>query len=219
MSMIGHNQPPLAERLALDYAELTALATETLALVPADLRPIASDEEAAAATETAAEIKRVIDQADKAHKAEKQPWLDGGRTVDGFFRFRDGLTAAAKRVTTAIDRHLTEKRRAAQAEQAALEKREREAAAMFGGDEPAAATPIAPEATRVVSFSGAMAAGSVRWDFRVTDAAKVPREYLMVNEPAIRAALAGLKAQGKKVEEVQIPGVEAFEAVRAAIRR
>ena len=55
--MIGHNNPPLAERLPLDHAALLALAHEHAAMVPNDLRPIEDDDEAAAYTDTAAEIK------------------------------------------------------------------------------------------------------------------------------------------------------------------
>lgn len=218
-AVIGGNLPPLGERLLLDYSGIVTDAKDAIDDVPSSVPTPCDDMQAGAYVDQAAAIKALLDEANGYHETEKKPFLDGGREVDNFFRFRADLKAAADRLARAVGAYQTAKRNAAIKAQQEQEKREREAAEMFGGDEPAAPTPIAPEATRVVSFSGAMAAGSVRWDFRVTDAAKVPREYLMLNEPAIRAALAGLKAQGKKVEEVQIPGVEAFEAVRAAIRR
>lgn len=54
------------------------------------------------------------------------------------------------------------------------------------------------------------AAASVKWVHEVTDAAQVPRQYLMVNEAALKAAIAG----GAR----EIPGVRIFEQVRTAIR-
>jgi len=42
------------------------------------------------------------------------------------------------------------------------------------------------------------------WDFRITDPSKLPREYLIPNEAAIRSVVKGLKGQ------TNIPGVEVF---------
>ncbi len=43
------------------------------------------------------------------------------------------------------------------------------------------------------------------WDFEITDAAAIPREYLIVNETAIRKVVGALKG------ETKIPGIRAFE--------
>jgi hypothetical protein len=87
-----HNEPPLADRLALDHADLVKEATEAAALVPDSIRAIETDEEAAAYTDTAADIKGILSQADAAFTVEKAPWLAGGRAVDEFFAFRKELT-------------------------------------------------------------------------------------------------------------------------------
>lgn len=205
-----HNQPPLSDRLAMDHADLVKQATDAAALVPATIRPIETDEEAAAYTDTAADIKAVIKLADAAFKVEKQPWLDGGKTVDGFFSFRATLAAAAGRCVDAINarqRILLAAKRKADAE--AAEKARKEAIA-FDEPVPVAAPVVVKEAARVVSFSGAKASASVKWAHRVTDPDQVPRQYLMVNEAAIKAAVAG----GTR----SIPGVEIYEDVRTAIR-
>lgn len=218
-AVIGGNAPPLAEQLALDHADITRWSTAAVAMVPADIRAPASDEEAADYTDNAAHIKEVLDDANKAHTEAKKPWLDGGRTVDNFFRFRVELQAAATRLSGAIGIYQTAKRAAAMKAQAEADKREREAARIFGGDEPTAAPAPAPKVVAITSASGAQVSGSVRWEHRVVDAALIPRQYLMVNEAALKAAVAGLKAQGGKVDDAKIPGVEIYEAVRAAIRR
>lgn len=224
-----HNEPPLADRLALDHADLVKEATEAAALVPDSIRAIETDEEAAAYTDTAADIKGILSQADAAFTVEKAPWLAGGRAVDEFFAFRKDLTAAVKRVTSALDTRanlLLAQQRRREAEEAAAAKaaadaeteRLRREAAAFDEPVPAPVTAayVAPapvkDVARVVSIStGNKASASVTWTHRVVDADKVPRQFLMVNEAAIKAAI---KGGTRKIE-----GVEIFEAAKTAIRR
>ena len=206
-----HNQPPLADRLALDHADLLKRVTEACELVPATIRPIADEDEAAAYTDTAKAVKAVLADADAAFKIEKQPWLDGGRTVEGFFAFRANLKAAADRVVAALNaraRAVIEAQRKADAEAAEQARKE---AAMFDEAPPApvAAAPV-KDVARVVSFTGAKATASVKWKGEVTKPEDVPRQYLMVNQAAIDAAIKG----GVR----EIPGVRIFEDVRTAIR-
>lgn len=62
------------------------------------------------------------------------------------------------------------------------------------------AVPVVPEApVKVAGLST-----RERWAFRVTDASKLPREYLMPDESAIRAVVNGLKGN------TRIPGVEVY---------
>ena len=64
----------------------------------------------------------------------------------------------------------------------------------------------------MVTVSGHVAATArTVWRHRVVDLEKVPRAYLMVNDAAIKAAIAG----GMR----SIEGVEIFEDVVTAIRR
>lgn len=210
-AVIGGNEPPLADRLAIDHAELLKIAAEKADLVPATIRPIETDEEAGAYTDTAAAIKAVIKEADAAFKVEKQPWLNGGKTVDGFFSFRATLAAAAGRCVEALNarqRALLAAKRKADAE--AAEKARKEAEAFDEAPPtPVVAAPV-KDVARVVSFSGAKASASIKWTHRVTDPDKVPRQYLMVNDAALKAAVAG----GAR----SIEGVEIYEDVRTAIR-
>lgn len=213
------NEPPLADRLALDHADLVKRSLEAIDLVPEQVRAIQSDEEAQAYTDTAADIKKVLKEADAAFTPEKKPWLDGADTIDSFFAFRKKLKASADRSVAAINAwrnlQLANKRKAEALEAERLRK---EAEAF---DEP---TPVAPplvkpqEATRVVSTSGAMASGGVKWDYRIVDFNAIPHAYLAENRPAITAAIAGLKAWGIDVKDAKIPGLEIFETMRTAIR-
>lgn len=226
---IGGNQPPLADRLAVDHADLVKEATEAGALVPASIRAIETDEEAAAYTDTAAHIKGIIVQADAAFAVEKKPWLDGGRTVDDFFAFRKALAEAVKRVTAALNARADairaavrkaeaeEAERARQAAAAETERLQKEAAA-FGEEPPAPVTPVyvAPVAVkdmaRIVSAdTGNKAVVSTKWVHSVTDRAAVPREYLMVDDEAIKLAIKrGVRS---------IPGVDIYETANTSIRR
>ncbi len=224
-----HNEPPLADRLALDHADLVKEATEAAALVPAEIRAIESDEEAGAYTDTAADIKALIETADAAFENEKKPWRDGAKAVDDFFAFRKTLDAAVKRVRAALDvranllfaqqrKREAEEAEAARVAAAAETERLRKEAVAFDEPPPAAVVPVytAPvpikDVARIVSIAtGNKASTSVKWTHLVTDPDKVPRQYLMVNEAAIKAAVAG----GTR----KIDGVEIFEAAKTAIRR
>lgn len=235
-AVAGDNQPPLAERLAADHADLKKRADEAAELVPEELRAIASDEEADAYTETARTIKDLIADADKAFEPEKEPWRVGGKTVDDFFRFRSTLEAKAKKVVAAISTYQTAKlvaQRKAEAEAAeaarkaaaAETERLRKEAEAFDEEPPpvvqAAWVPpvVAKEAVRVVTSTGAKASGSLKWDYEITKADDLPRDLLIPNLPAIKARVDALKANGTKLEDAKIAGVRIFERINTSIRR
>lgn len=235
-AVAGDNQPPLAERLAADHADLKKRAAAAAELVPEQLRAIETDEEADAYTETAGTIKDVIADADKAFTPEKEPWLTGGRVVDDFFAFRKGLKAKADKVVFAINlwqnKKLADQRRAdAEAAEAARKAAEaenerlRKEAEAFDEEPPpvvqAAWVPpvVAKEAVRVVTSTGAKASGSLKWDYEIVKADDLPRDLLIPNLPAIKARVDALKANGTKLEDAKIAGVRIFERVQTAIRR
>lgn len=215
-----HNEPPLADRLALDHVELVKRATEAAALVPDELRSVENDEEVEAYTQTASDIKDVIVAGDKAFAVAKKPWLDGGRAVDDFFAFRKTLAAAAKRAVDAINAYQRAQLAAKRKAEADAAERARLAATPFDDEPPAAPAPVVvKEAVRVVTSGGTKATGTLKWKPRVIDFAQVPRQYLVVNERALQAAVDGLKAQGGKIEDAKIPGVEVYEDIQTSIRR
>lgn len=210
-----HNQPPLADRLAIDHAALAAEIKEAAAMVPDELAPIANEEDAGGYTETAKALRDLVGTTgtvEKARKAEKDQILKDGRTIDGFFQaMAEPGKKALERVLAEINRYqrakLDAERKAAQER----EEAERKAAALFDEPPPTTAAPVVvKDAARVTSFSGAKATASRKWVHEVTNAAEVPRQYLMVNDAAIKAAIAG----GTR----EIPGVRIYEDVRTAIR-
>lgn len=218
-AVIGNNEPPLADRLAANHADLVKRAVEAIDLVPEQVRAIQSDEEAQAYTDTAADIKKVLKEADAAFTPEKKPWLDGADTVDSFFAFRKKLKASADRAVGAINRWRDLQLAARRKAEAAEAERLRKEAEAFDEPPPVAAPPPKPqEVTRIVSTSGAMASGGVKWDYRIVDFNAIPHDYLAENRPAITAAIAGLKARGIDVKDAKIPGLEIFETMRTAIR-
>lgn len=207
----GHNEPPLSERLTASHADLVKRATEALDLVPDVLRPIQSDDEADAYTETAKTLLDMKDEADAAFAPEKAPWLAGGRIVDTFFAFRADLKTKADRAKAALNVWQNAKlaaQRKADAQAAAQAAKE---AALFDEPAPVAAPTVVKEAVRVVTASGAKASGSIKWKGEVEDIDLVPRQYMRVNQDAIDAAVKG----GTRA----IPGVRIFETINTSIRR
>jgi hypothetical protein len=211
MSMIGHNQPPLGERLEIDHASLAQQASDVLALDA--LPPIMVDDDLAIYSERAKALKGVAGMIEKARKAEKDQILKDGRTIDDFFgKLTKPVKDAADAIVAKINdwqRKKLEAERKARAEQ---ERKEQEAARIFGDEPPPLSAPVAAkEAARVVASSGRVtAAASTVWRHRVVDPEKLPRRFLMPNDAAIKAAIAG----GAR----EIPGVEVFEEVRTVIR-
>jgi hypothetical protein len=205
-----HNAPPLADRLEIDHASLSQQAREVLNLPGLD--PIMGDEDLEAYSERAKALKGVVSVIEKARKAEKDQILKDGRTIDDFFkRLAKPLEDAANAVVSAINvwqRAKLEAERKRQAEEAA---KAREEAPPFEGT-PRIVQAKPQEAARVVSSATGrvQAVASTVWRHEVTDPQAVPRQYLMVNEAAIKAAVAG----GAR----DIPGVRIFEDVRTAIR-
>ncbi len=100
---IGHNQMPeaidpiagLNMRLTSRYADLIARFRDLevgCARVP---DPIASEEDAATATDFIAQCQVQLRKAEAAHKREKELFLRAGRAVDAFFKRRCEKLAAA----------------------------------------------------------------------------------------------------------------------------
>lgn len=207
-----HNAPPLAERLQLDHEALAQQVAAALALEA--LPPIFSDDDLPAYSERAKALKEVAGKVEKARKTEKDQILKDGRTIDDFFKSMVlPVTQAADAIVAAINaqqrKMLEERRRADEAARKAAEA----AATPFDDPEPVVQMmPVkAAEAARVVSSSGRVAAtASTVWRHEVTDPTAVPRHYLMINEAAIKAAIAG----GLR----EIPGVRIFEDIKTVVR-
>lgn len=206
MSTMGHNMPPLSERLEIDHASLEHQVQEALALDALD--PIMGDDDLVDYSARAKVLKGVGAMVEKARKAEKDQINKDGRTVEDFFKkMSSPLTAAADAIVSAINAWQRKKLE----EQRRVEREAAEAAKVLQLEEaPAAPAPV-KEVARVVSAAGKVtASANTFWTFRITDPAAVPTRYLKVDEAAIKAAVAG----GVR----EIDGVEIYEDVRTAIR-
>jgi hypothetical protein len=140
---IGHNQPPglvdpidgLNTRLATSHADLVARFRDLeLACARApDL--VASEEDAATATDFIAQCQTHIKKAEAAHKKEKELFLKAGRAVDAFFKRRcEKLSMVLVPVVSRLKVYRdeiaeTERQRHEEARRAAEEEARRAAAA------------------------------------------------------------------------------------------
>lgn len=207
---IGHNMPPLSERLEIDHASLAQQVADALALEP--LSPIFTDEDAETYTERAKHLKKIAATVEKARKAEKEQILRDGRTVEDFFKtLVKPVDDACQSVVVALNAFQRKKLEEEKARQRAEEEAARAAATPFD-DEPARTRAAPVAAARVVSSTTGKVSATTRrvWRHRVVYLDKVPRQYLMVNDAAIKAAVAG----GVR----EIPGVAIYEDVQTAIR-
>lgn len=206
------NNPPLSERLDLQYDDLRSDIARALDGVTPPT--VASDDDALAAAALAKPLREMQSRIEREFKAEKAYFLESGRTVDSFFKkIRVELDATVAAIAAAVNAFQEKKR----ADQRAAEAAARKAAALF--DEPAPVVAAPKEAVRVASAAAGVAvSGRVDWKFEVVDAALLPRDLLMPNEAAIKARVAGLKATLSNVDDAKIPGVRIFEKVGSTFR-
>ncbi len=243
---IGDNQPPPPQPLSppeiytyLEYAAATVLErlTQVMAVLRADAEVPITDDDILGAVAEHAKAATALERAFEALRKEtKEPFLDGGRAVDGWFLTRvEPLKALRSRVDANSLTYLNTKRRAAEAkaaeearkareELADAERKAREAASLdpFADDAPFAALAEAQEhadkaaaaaeakpadATRTYSDAGVATSIKRRWSWRVANFAAVPREFLTVDAAKVRAAMSERDQNSGKPTAV-IPGIE-----------
>ena len=142
----------------------------------------------------------------------------------------DELTNAKTMIQGLISAYLTEKERArleaeaALAQQEAHEKAQEEAeiAAMFGNAEPPPPVEETPQAILLppkvekTVVSNVRQVKVARWN--ITDASKLPREFLSVDESKIRTFANDKMKAGIDLKSIQIDGIEFFEEISAQLR-
>lgn len=212
MDALQSNHPPVSEYLALNYEGLKAEIEKALAALGEIT--IASDEDIVAAREKIKPLKALQAKAEGNRVEEKQPFLDGERDVDRFFKdLRAELDKAVNDITAKANAYQAKKREEARKVDAA---KARIAAAM---QEKVPTAPLPKETVRVTTATGVVAAsGTVKWDYEIEDATLLPRELLMPNKDAIKAKIAGLKVMGGKIEDAKVPGLRIFEKVGTSWR-
>jgi hypothetical protein len=185
---LGHNQPPepidpavgLCARLGESHADLL-LRFRDLELACARVPdPIASEEDAATATDFIAQCQVQIRQAEAAHKREKEPFLKSGRAVDTFFKRRcDQLTAALAPAVARLK---------AYRDQVALAECRRHEAARQAAEQEACRAAAEAEAHRAQAERLASAGQSL------ADRRQAAEALRLAEEATERAAMAGQQA-------------------------
>ncbi|MFM8747536.1 MAG: hypothetical protein ACKOED_12875, partial [Aestuariivirga sp.] len=130
--LIGHNSPPpdlllgepLRDRLAEENGQLIARRDELLAAA-ARIPAIDSDDVAGRVSDYIKQLTALTKAAESKRTDAKEPYLEGGRNIDGFFR---AITDPVAKAKTAIERRLTDYLRDKEA-RARREREERERSA------------------------------------------------------------------------------------------
>lgn len=233
----------------LDYAgsELVARRNELIKALVANAKKyprIDDDDVLGRVGENIGLGKKLTVAAEQSRVGTKQPFLDGGRAVDAWFKqFLAPLTVAYGPVQSAMDdyaKRLLAKRRAeqeaerkrAQAEAdrlaeiaaAAIDKggdadvalEQAGAAAGRAEQADAAASARAPDLTRSYGSYGSAMSARESWSWEVTDEAIVPREYMMISPDAIKAAGRVRDRSGKPTKV--IPGIRWISSTKMGVR-
>lgn len=230
----GNNPPDVTEQTQVElnerHADILKRAADVLAGVERAPTEIKDDETAGKVADLIRMIGSVTKAGEAAHKIAKAPHLEAGRAVDGWLKkMSEPLVAAKVRLQRPLDAFLrakadAERRRREEEAKALEEAAAREAAAMqtpaqmdaaIATEERAAEAKEAAHAkpaemARTRGDYGGIATLRTTWKHEVTDVAQVPREYLMVNDAAIKAAV--------KAGTRTIPGVRIFQDQSAMVR-
>lgn len=235
LAIPGHNHPPsdaaiLRDQLGQTHAELSARTDELVAGIARMPPAIDSDDVERKAIEFAKQIAAHEKLCDGTRKTVKAPYAEAVKVVDAFF---GGMVDPLKTGRDVVLRKLTVFQTAkAEAERQAREEAARIAAAeaakaaaavtteadlaqAIAKEEEAAVAVQATEATtadlsRSRGQYGSVASLRSTWDFTIEDVNSVPREFLMVNDAAIKAAI--------KAGRREIPGVKIFQQQKTVVR-
>ena len=228
---IGHNiGNTLHEDLRATHGDLHERADELTAAFARVPATIEDDTLAGKCADFVKQINACQKDADDRRVKAKAPYLEAGKTIDAFFKqIGDELggvkTAVIARLSSYQQKRAEAERRRREdearrlAEEAA--KREAEAGTMDALDEAieahgearkaeAEAAAKAADMHRARGDYGAVASIRTTWNFQLLSLALVPREYLSLNEQAVRAAI--------KAGKREIPGLMIFEQQQTVVR-
>lgn len=168
-ALVGHNRAPfdidfIREELADEHRSLLERRDELLA---AGARVPAIDNEDAArkVTDFIRQIAAATKAADAARVAAKEPYLEGGRVVDGFFRpIMDPLSDLKKSVERRLTDYLREKEAQARREREEQQRLAREAAERARAEAEAKAKALADEQSLSAAIEAEKAAETASAD-------------------------------------------------------
>lgn len=226
VAMLHENLPSFTSDLRQRADDLMA----GVARVPATLDAVTVGR----AADFVKQLGVAVKQCEERRTATKQPYIEAGKVIDGAFKtISDRLAAGKREVEAKIHAHQQRvaaeerRKREEEARRLAEEAKRAEAAAQTGDalDEAIAAhgqAAAARAATEVKTAEiarargeyGAVATVRTTWHHEVTNVADVPREYLMPNDAAIKAAI---KAAANP-KALVIPGVRIYSTDQTVIR-
>ena len=170
------------------------------------------------ATEMGVQVKRLEKELTTAAGGITRPYFEFKKNVDAMVK---GFTSRLGQVMAALNPKIIacrnrmeaerqEKERIAR-EEAARVQAQAEAEAKSLGVEPAkAVAPVVPKSDTVTRAATGTAHTRKVWEFKITDPAMVPAQYLVVDEKLIRADVAaGVR---------EIPGVEIYQTEKMTYR-
>jgi len=243
-----HNQPPLLERLAADYAALSGCIDAIAARANGAPRKITTDADLDVVGAIVVDASALVRKAEAHRKDEKDEFLRSGRDVDAFFknfidridRIKQAFQAIAdiyQREKVAEARRLAEevarKARDEEERQREIARRADEAnraktadkhgakadeAAAIADEAEALAASSAADLTRTRTASGTLATAKTEWAFEITDYEVVPLDKL---RPYLKrdAVESAIRAL-VKVHQDKSPmtGVRIFQDIKASFR-
>lgn len=171
------------------------------------------------ATEMISQVNGLIREIDDKRKSVTGDHRKFVRSVDAFVKgFRDHLEGIVREAKDKLGRYAYRKElERREAERKAREERERQQKKLDEAAKKAKVDPVKlpemvmPEKREPVRSESGTASTRMVWTFEIMDATQLPREYLMPNEKAIKAAVdAGIR---------NIAGVKIYEKPFVTVRR
>jgi hypothetical protein len=246
-ALIGHNSPPVAEALADEHATLTARAASIVEAATRLPASVDDDETAGRVADFTRQINACTKALDNARVSAKEPFLDGGRAVDGFFKKHSdplaGVKKKAQQLLDAFAQRKADAERKKRAEEARLarEEADRLAAAVrteadlnraveqeqVARQATAVAAAKPAEMVRTRGEQGGLVTGRTTWAHEITDIHAIPLETLRRHftpdaiDAAVRKFVAALSDADKaKVRDgwQMLPGVKIAERVISLVK-
>lgn len=245
-SMIGHNRPPISEVLTEQHRNLIAEIEPLAERANAMPRKVEKDEDLGPIGDLVVDASKLAKRLEGVRKAEKEPFLQGGKDVDAFFKplveraeriadafeaiatqYQRDKAAAARRAAEEEARKLREaeekkRQEAEQAKrQATADRKLDQAEELADKAEEAEAKAAASNAelTKVRTDSGVTAGTRTVWNFQITNYEAIPLDKLRpyFKREHVESAIRSLV--GIQKGSTNLDGVRVFEDIKSTFRR
>ena len=220
MNDIGHNNPPTDEDILrdtlvennVDLVDRVEALMDSMTRTPA----VVGADNAGAVGDFIKQLSAANKEATARRVATKEPYLAGGRVVDGFFKGLGGKVEDAKKDMEArLNIHLrvvAAEERAAREEEASIQREEAERAAKAAAE----ATAKAADLSRTRGDHGSVSSLRTFWTFSDVERATIDLEVLRhhIPEEALEKAVRSfVKAGGR-----ELAGARIFEDTKTVVR-